>query len=224
MRCFAALFEKIWLPPARWMLAWWLWSAKAPHLTRVSSRISCIALHTVVLVLQVEKTGEWAQCVKPWQTLPKGSELPGHEGKRMGRHCTSTGCGAAQSEGSALHRFRHTHKTKGFAEIARCAVTARGIARGTPAALHGQCHAMRALKTSKPSMFAAGDFQHFLNCTREEGQPIPCKIWMRRLTKWWSEMKSVTWAITLQCWEAWHNCLFTSRNQCTCLSQNSGEN
>ena len=110
------------------------------------------------------------------ETMAKGSELPGHEGKRRGRHCTGTGRGAAQSEGSALHRLRHTHKTKGFAEIERCAVTARGVARGMPTALHGQCHAMRALKTSKPFMFAAGDFQHFLCYTREEGQPIPCKI------------------------------------------------
>ena len=80
------------------------------------------------------------------ETMAKGSELPGHEGKRRGRHCTGTGRGAAQSEGSALHRLRRTHKTKGFAEIERCAVTARGVARGTPVALHGQCHAMRALK------------------------------------------------------------------------------
>ena len=126
-----------------------------------------------MLALQVAKNGG----VGPVrETMAKGSELPGHEGKRRGRHCTGTGRGAAQSEGSALHRLRHTHKTKGFAEIERCAVTARGVARGTPTALHGQCHAMRALKTSKPFMFAAGDVQHFLCYTREEGQPIPCKI------------------------------------------------
>ena len=110
------------------------------------------------------------------QTMAKGSELPGHEGKRRVRHCTGAGRGAAQSEGSALHRLRRTHKTKGFAEIECCAVTARGVARGTLAALHGQCHAMHALKTSKPFVFAAGDLQHFLCYTREEGQPIPCKI------------------------------------------------
>ena len=102
-----------------------------------------IALHTVVLALQVAKNSG----VGPTrETMAKGSELPGHEGKRRGRHCTGTGRGAAQSEGSALHRLCHTHKTKGFAEIERCAVTARGVARGTPAALHGQCHAMHALK------------------------------------------------------------------------------
>ena len=121
----------------------------------------------------------WVDPICETVAKEKGSELPGHEGKRRGQHCTSTGRGAAQSEGSALHRLRHTHKTKGFAEIERCAITARSVTRGTPAALHGQCHAndaMRALKTSKPSMFAAGDFQHFLCHTREEGQPIPCKI------------------------------------------------
>ena len=75
--------------------------------------------------------------MKPWQ---RDRNCPGMR-KAQGRHCTGTGRGAAQSEGSALHRLRHTHKTKGFAEIERCAVTARGVARGTPAALHGQCHA-----------------------------------------------------------------------------------
>ena len=115
----------------------------------------------------------WAQCVKPWQ---RDRNCPGMR--------ESAGVGIAQGQGAALHNqrarrctgLRHTHKIKGFAEIERCAVTARGVARGTPAALHDQCHAMRALQTSKPFMFAAGDFQHFLCYTREEGQPIPCKI------------------------------------------------
>ena len=108
--------------------------------------------------------------MKPWQ---RDRNCPGiRESARVG----IARRGTAQSEGSALHRLRHSHKTKGFVEIERCAVTARGVARGTPAALHGQCHAIRALKTSKPFMFAAGDFQHFLCYTQEEGQPIPCKI------------------------------------------------
>ena len=110
------------------------------------------------------------------ETMATRSELPGHEGKRRGRHCTGTGRGTAQSEGSALHRLHHTHKTKGFAEIERCAMTAHGVARGTPAASHSQCHAMRALKTSKSFMFAVGDFQHCLCYTREDKQPLPCKI------------------------------------------------
>ena len=129
MRCFAALFWKIWLPPARWMFAWWLRSAKSPHLTRVNSRIHILYrfAHGCVGTASGKKNAG----VGPMrETMAKGSELPGHEGKRRGRHCTGTGRGAAQSEGSALHRLRHTHKTKGFAEIERCAVTARGVARG----------------------------------------------------------------------------------------------
>ena len=34
------------------------------------------------------------------ETMAKGSDLPGHEGKHRDRHCTGTGRGAAQSEGS----------------------------------------------------------------------------------------------------------------------------
>ena len=68
-----------------------------------------MALHTVVLVLQVAKKGG----VSPLrETLAKGSELPGHEGKRRGRHCTGTGRGAAQSVGSALLRLRHAPKQR----------------------------------------------------------------------------------------------------------------
>ena len=112
-----------------------------------------------MLVLQVEKTGG----VDPMrETMAKGSELPGHEGKRKGRHCISTGRGAARSEGSVLLRLR----------VARSPPAA--LCGEMPAALHGQCNAMHALKTSQPSMFAAGDFKHFLCYTREEGQPIPC--------------------------------------------------
>ena len=125
----------------------------------------------VVLIQQVGKTGG-AGPVR--ETMAKGSEVPGHEGKRRGRHCTGTGRGAAQSEGSALHRLRDTHKTKGFAEIERCAVTACGIARGN-AQRRCTANAMQCVywETSKPSMFAAADFQHILCYTREEGQPIP---------------------------------------------------
>ena len=47
------------------------------------------------------------------ETVAKGLALPRHEGKRRGRHCTGTGRGAAQSEGSALHRLCHTHKKIG---------------------------------------------------------------------------------------------------------------
>ena len=80
-----------------------------------------------MLVLQVAKNGGVGSVR---ETMAKGSELPWHEGKRRGRHCTGTGRSAAQSEGSALHRLRHTHKTKSFAEIERCAVTARGVVLG----------------------------------------------------------------------------------------------
>ena len=62
-----------------------------------SKSISCIALHTVVLVWQWKNRVGWAQCVK---TMAKESESHGHEGKRRSRHCTSTGRGAAQSGGS----------------------------------------------------------------------------------------------------------------------------
>ena len=87
-------------------------------------------------------------CVK---TLSKGSELHGHEGKRMGRHCTSTGRGAAQSEGSALHKVCHIHKMKGFAEIGRCAGhRPRQYTGKCSRRSHGHFHAMQALKTSKP--------------------------------------------------------------------------
>ena len=75
------------------------------------------------------------------ETMAKDRNCPGMR-ENAGVGIAQAQGAAAQSEGSALHRLRHTHKTKGFAEIERCAVTARGVAQGTPAALHGQCHAM----------------------------------------------------------------------------------
>ena len=115
----------------------------------------------VVLVPQVEETGG----VGPLrETMAKGSGLPGHEGKRTGRHCTSTGRGAAQSESSALHRLRQTHITQGFSEIERCAVTARGVAQGNArgAARPMPCNAsLENVHTLYVHMFADVDFQHF---------------------------------------------------------------
>ena len=70
----------------------------------------------------------WAQCVK---TMAKGLKLHGHEGKRRGRHCTSTGRGAAaQSEGSALHKFCHIHNAKGLLRLGVARATAHSGARG----------------------------------------------------------------------------------------------
>ena len=96
--------------------------------------------------------------MKPWQ---RDCNCPGMRESAIVGIAQAQGA-ALHNQRAALHRLRHTHKTKGFAEIERCAVTACGVARGTPAALHGQCHAMRALKTSKPFVFAAGDSNIFL--------------------------------------------------------------
>ena len=101
-------------------------------------------------------------------TMAKGSELPGHEGKRRGRHCTGTGHGAAQSQGSALHKKKQRALLR--LSVARSPpVALRGE---TPAALHGQCNAMRALETAKPSMFAAGDFHHFFATHRRDSRSL----------------------------------------------------
>ena len=115
----------------------------------------------------------WEQCVKPSQ---RDWNCPGMR--------ENAGVGIAQAQGAALHSQR-----LGVAQVTSYPKKQRVLLRSSvarsppaalrkemPAALHGQCHAMRALKTSKPSMFAAGDFQRFLCYTREEGQPIPCKI------------------------------------------------
>ena len=65
--------------------------------------------------------------MKPWQ---RDRNCPGMSESAGVGIAQAQGRGAAQSEGSALHRLRHTHETKGFAEIERCAVTARGVAGG----------------------------------------------------------------------------------------------
>ena len=126
-----------------------------------------------VLVLQVEKTGG----VGPVrETIAKGLELTGNEGKRRGRHCTGTRRGAAQPEARRCTGYVIPTKQRVLLRLSVARSPPAALRRQMPAALHSQCHAMRALKTSKPSMFAASDFQHFLCYTREEGQPIPCKI------------------------------------------------
>ena len=84
------------------------------------------------------------------EAMAKGSELPGHEGKRKGRHCAGTRRGAAQSE--ALRCTGYVIPTKGFAEIERRALTARGAAQGNARGVTRPmpCNTMRALKISRP--------------------------------------------------------------------------
>ena len=94
MRCFAALFWKIWLPPARWMFAWRLRFAKSPHLTRVNCRIH---------ILYRFAHGCVGQC--KWQKRWGGPNAWNH-GKGIG---IARAWGKAQ--GSALHRHRARHCT-----------------------------------------------------------------------------------------------------------------
>ena len=78
----------------------------------------CITLHTVVLVRQAEKTGGVGpMCEGHDQRIGIARAWGSALHKHRGRHCAGMGHGAAQSEGSALHKFCHIHKTKGFAEI-----------------------------------------------------------------------------------------------------------
>ena len=144
------------------------------RLSRVSSRIHILHrfAHGCVSTASEKKVG-WAQCVKPWQ---RDWNSPGMR--------ESAGVGIAQAQGPALHN-EQARRFTGYVITTKQRVLLRlSVARSPPAALrgempaalHGQCHAMRALRTSKPSMLAAGDFQHFLCYTREEGQPIPCKM------------------------------------------------
>ena len=128
MRCFAALFWKIWLPPARWMFAWWLRSAKAPHLTRASSRIHILYRFAHGCVDTASGKNGWGGpnawnhgkgigIARAWRKA-QGSALHRHRARR----CTIRGLGAAQGTSYP--------QNKSFAEIERCAVTPRGVARG----------------------------------------------------------------------------------------------
>ena len=111
-----------------------------------------------LLVPQVEKRVGWAHCVKPWQ---------------RDRNCLgmreSAVVGIAQAQGAALHNQKARRCTSYVIPTKQMVLLRLSVAwsppaavRGEmPAALHGQCHAMRALKTSKSSMFAAGDSSTF---------------------------------------------------------------
>ena len=112
---------------------------------------------------------------------------------RRGRHCIGTGRGAAQSQGSALHKLCHSHTTKGVAEIGRCVGHhARRCPGKCPRRSHGHFHAMSALTISKP--YNSAPVSSTTPChTRDEWQPIPCilkdcQTWLW----WWLEEKGVT--------------------------------
>ena len=138
MRCFAALFRKIWLPPARWMFAWWLRSAKSPHLTRVNSRIHIMLSLCARLCWHCkwQKTVGWAQCVKPWQRDRNCPGMRKAQGSALHRHrarrCTIRGLGAAQVTSYPQNKgFCWNWALRGD-RPRRCAGNARGVARPMP--------------------------------------------------------------------------------------------
>ena len=149
-------------------------SRQNTHLTRVISRIHILHRFAHGCVGTASGKHGWVGPLR--ETAARGSELPMHVGKHRGRHCTGTGHGVHNQKARHCTGYVIPTKQKGFAEIECCAVAARGVARGNARDVARPIHAICALKTSKPSMLAACDFQHFLGYTREEEQPIPCKI------------------------------------------------
>ena len=168
--------------------------------------IFCIALHAVVLVRQWKDQVGWAQCVK---SMAKGLESHGHEGKRQSRHCTSMGRGAAQSGASALHKcYVITRKWTALLRLGVARATARGGTQGNA----------RSVRTATSMQRLLPELPHPANVRRWwfpapwlHGMRTanPLQDCLRRLLTWWSEEKGVSWTMQLQCWEAWHNCVFT---------------
>ena len=149
--------------------------------------ISCIALHTVVLVRQLGKRVGWAQCVKVMTT---GSALHGHEGTRVG---------IALARGAALHNHKHkarrctsyavATKWKVLLTLGVAWATAQGGARGHAHGVHTTT-SMRRVPWQFPNPTTL-ELHHSLPHTgRRTSKPL--QKCLPNLLRWWLEEKGVT--------------------------------